>query len=162
MSGRGRLLGLAILALVTIAAPLRMAPALSAAEDGRLEVEYREAARIDSPVAGTLRLYGVSRALVIGIDNYERWPRLSNAVKDAREVAAALERQGFAVTLALDLDADALEEAFESFFIETGSDPDARLFVWYAGHGHTEYRLWIDRCSDGRNEDAADLRRQWQ
>ena len=31
-----------------------------------------------------------------------------------------------------------MEAAFKDFFIDRGADPDARLFVWYAGHGHTD------------------------
>ena len=104
-----------------------------------LSVQVRADEKPNSPVAETVRLYGSSHALVVGIDNYNSgWPRLSNAIKDAELVAAALRKRGFDVTLALDLDSDELEEAFESFFIDKGTDPEARLFVWYAGHGHTE------------------------
>ena len=42
----------------------------------------------DAPVEQSVALYNWSKALVIGIDDYrEGWPRLSNAVKDARLVA---------------------------------------------------------------------------
>ena len=88
--------------------------------------------------AGEVRLYGASHALVIGIDDYTAgWPRLSNAVKDAELVAAELEKRGFDVTLKLNLSSVALKSAFEEFFIAKGADPTARLFVWYAGHGHS-------------------------
>ena len=84
-------------------------------------------------------IYGASRALVIGIDAYSGgWPRLANAVGDAELVAAELGAQGFDVTLRKDLDAGALKEALERFFVVDGADPQARLFVWFAGHGHTE------------------------
>lgn len=86
----------------------------------------------------TVPLYGASHALVVGIDAYRGgWPRLSNAVADARAVAAELERHGFDVTVLADLDSDALVKAFKEFFVVKGDDPDARLFVWFAGHGHT-------------------------
>jgi hypothetical protein len=37
------------------------------------------------------------RALVVGISDYERWPKLPNAVNDAREVEAKLREMGFEV-----------------------------------------------------------------
>jgi len=78
---------------------------------------------------------------VIGNDAYSgAWPRLSNAVKDARLIAAALEAKGFSVTLQTNLNSRDMEEALKTFFYETGQDPGARLFLWYAGHGHSEGR----------------------
>ncbi|MBF0588280.1 MAG: SUMF1/EgtB/PvdO family nonheme iron enzyme [Magnetococcales bacterium] len=86
------------------------------------------------------QLYEESHALVIGIDRYSAgWPRLSNAVKDAEQVAAELEQRGFQVTLKRDLNAAALKEAMERFFILKGENPNARLLVWFAGHGTTEH-----------------------
>jgi len=77
--------------------------------------------------------------LVIGNDRYANgWPRLSNGVKDAEKIATALTAKGFQVTLKRNLDARTMEAAFKDFFIDRGADPDARLFVWYAGHGHTD------------------------
>ena len=85
------------------------------------------------------KLYGASRALVIGIDNYTNgWPRLSNAVKDAEEVARVLEARGFEVTLLKDLTGAELRDQLRRFFAIQGRDQDARLFLWFAGHGHTE------------------------
>lgn len=83
-------------------------------------------------------LYDNSHALVIGIDDYSGgWPRLSNAINDARAVAAALEARGFGVELVTNPDSDQLEDAVERFVFEKGADPGARLFIWFAGHGHT-------------------------
>lgn len=59
------------------------------------------------------------------------------AVKDAEAVAKALTEQGFKVTLRKDLPAAALDTAFRDFFLSDGADPEARLLVWFAGHGHT-------------------------
>lgn len=99
----------------------------------------KESEAPNAPSIGEVQLYGASYALVIGIDNYDgpSWARLSNAVSDAEKVAAALERRGFEVTLIRDATSEELEPALESFFIEKGRDPEARLFVWYAGHGYT-------------------------
>jgi len=85
-------------------------------------------------------LYSRSYALVVGINAYSAgWPRLNNAVDDAKLMAAALETRGFEVTLATDLDSDDMKKTFEEFFVIKGEDPQARLFVWYAGHGYTEF-----------------------
>jgi hypothetical protein len=104
-----------------------------------LSVELRSGEAKDAAAAGTVKLYGASHALVIGNDAYGgAWPRLSNAIKDARLITRALRAKGFKVTLKTDLNSRDLIEAFEAFFYETGQDPDARLFVWYAGHGYSE------------------------
>ncbi|MHC4228128.1 MAG: FKBP-type peptidyl-prolyl cis-trans isomerase [Planctomycetota bacterium] len=106
--------------------------------DRALTIIYKESEAPNAPVAGEMQLYSNSHALVIGIDNYSQgWPRLSQAVNDAKKVAAALEQKGFEVTLLTDLKGLDLGTAFEDFFIDKGDDPEARLFVWFAGHGHT-------------------------
>lgn len=85
-----------------------------------------------------LRLYRTSRALVIGVDDYRAgWPRLDMAVADAHAVADELERRGFDVTLRTNLDSSALDRTLKEFFAIAGADPEARLFLWFAGHGHT-------------------------
>ena len=38
-------------------------------------------------------------ALVVGVSDYDTWPELPNAVKDAKEVAGALEKRGFSVKI---------------------------------------------------------------
>ncbi|MBT5569776.1 MAG: caspase family protein, partial [Alphaproteobacteria bacterium] len=85
------------------------------------------------------KLYGSSKALVIGIDEYNNgWPHLSMAVRDAEEIATALEHRGFEVTLLKNLGSAELRSALRRFYLLQGNDPEARLFVWFAGHGHTE------------------------
>ncbi len=104
-----------------------------------LTVELRASESKDAAVSSQVKLYASSHALVIGNDLYTgAWPRLSNAVKDARLVAQALHAKGFKVTLKTNLKATELVDALETFFYETGQDPEARLFLWYAGHGYSE------------------------
>jgi len=100
---------------------------------------------LEVPVAGdngsneTVSLYANSYALVIGIDEYQDgWPPLNNAVRDAREVAAAMEARGFQVTLIENPKGRDLDRAIEEFFVLRGENPDDRLFMWFAGHGYTE------------------------
>ena len=110
----------------------------SEAEKSRgVTLKLRASEARDAPVEAEIELYSKSYALVIGIDDYTAgWPRLGQAVKDARNVAKALEAQGFEVTLKT----NDLEKAFKDFFIVNGADPDSRLFVWFAGHGHTDQK----------------------
>ena len=113
-------------------------PAIGHAASRGINVTLKASETQGAPDAGTVRLYGSSHALVIGIDDYTGgWPDLSNAVKDAKLVAKELERKGFEVTLRTNLTSAQMEKAFKEFFILKGEDPNARLFVWYAGHGHT-------------------------
>ena len=129
---------LALLAALGLAAVGLSVPAHAA--DGRgVPVRVQAGETPGAGVVETVELYADSHALVIGIDDYRAgWPRLSMAVADARAIAAALTAKGFGVTLVLNPDARALQEAFETFYIDRGSDPEARLFVWFAGHGHSE------------------------
>jgi hypothetical protein len=110
-----------------------------AAETRGLSVQLRASEATDAPIIETVELYSKSYALVIGNDNYTGdWPRLGKAIEDARNVSKALKEAGFEVTLKTNLKSDQLEDAFSEFFIEKGNDPDARLLVWFAGHGHTD------------------------
>jgi tol-pal system protein YbgF len=103
-----------------------------------VEVTLKAGEGAGAPALETVTLYGASHALVIGIDDYTGgWPRLSNAVKDARAVAEELDRQGFQVTLETNLTASRLDRSLKEFFAIKGSDPEARLLLWFAGHGHT-------------------------
>ncbi|MEL6872948.1 MAG: caspase family protein, partial [Pseudomonadota bacterium] len=82
--------------------------------------------------------FATSYALLMGNDAYGNgWPDLKNGVNDAEEMATELERHGFHTVVKRNLRRRELIEALETFFIKTGSDPDARLLVWFSGHGHT-------------------------
>ena len=92
----------------------------------------------NAPVSESLQLYDNSYALVIGNDDYQAgWPKLSKAISDAQEIAGELEKRGFQVTFKKDLDSAGMQKALKEFFALKGADPSARLFLWYAGHGHT-------------------------
>jgi formylglycine-generating enzyme required for sulfatase activity len=131
--------GLAVLAALAVVALWLMPlthPSEAATRGLALEIKASEAP--NAPTVETVNLYTHSYALVIGINDYDRgWQRLSKAVSDARRVAKALEKHGFDVTLRTDLKSDDLAATLKNFFIDRGRDPDARLFVWFAGHGAT-------------------------
>lgn len=103
-----------------------------------ISVQVKKGVSPDAPVEGEVDLYSESYALIIGIDAYSNgWPPLSNAIKDAQLVAATMRERGFQVDYHENLNSEELDEAFEKFFIIKGDNPNARLFVWFAGHGNT-------------------------
>ncbi|MFN6128637.1 MAG: caspase domain-containing protein [Planctomycetota bacterium] len=85
--------------------------------------------------------YDKSHALVIGINQYSSASPLLYAVNDANAVADTLERNlGFESVIRL-LDLDATRENIHREFLRFASDNtniDDRLFIFFAGHGHTE------------------------
>ena len=103
-----------------------------------IKVRIKATENVNAPVVEEINLYGESHALVIGIDKYTQgWPRLSKAVNDAELVADELRKREFDVTFKKNLNSSELKQTFEEFFILKGENPQARLFVWFAGHGHT-------------------------
>ncbi len=85
------------------------------------------------------RLYEDSYALVIGNGRYTKgWDPLPGALQDADDVAAALKRNGFSVTLKKDLTKSAFNTALSEFSTKFGAEPDNRLLFYYAGHGYTQ------------------------
>ena len=72
-------------------------------------------------------------ALVIGNSAYQNVSQLENPHNDATDLAAALERIGFTVTLALDLDFTAMRGAIADFG-DSAQTADMAL-VYFAGHG---------------------------
>lgn len=103
-------------------------------------VESAAVAKPDPPPA----LYRDSWAVVAGIDNYAKWPKLQYAVNDATGVRdILLNKFGFkpdhVITL---LNEEATREKILSVLGDTLSDPDRvhrddRVFVFFAGHGAT-------------------------
>lgn len=82
---------------------------------------------------------GRSVIAVIGIDRYAAWPRLSNAVSDARGALEIFEQLGFAPAAPPLFDEHASGPAINALVkdeLSKLSEQD-RLVVFYAGHGHT-------------------------
>lgn len=72
-------------------------------------------------------------ALVIGNGAYQNVTRLANPVNDATDMAAALQRIGYAVTLVTDGDLSTMNNGLRSF-LRDADHADAAL-VFYSGHG---------------------------
>jgi uncharacterized caspase-like protein len=85
----------------------------------------------------SLYLYKDYHALVVGISEYEKWPDLPSAAKDAREVASRLKEIGFEVKLALDPSAKELRKVLSSIVYQAGREKNRALLVYFAGHGET-------------------------
>jgi hypothetical protein len=85
-----------------------------------------------------LYLYKDYHALVIGVSDYEWWPKLPNAADDAKEVAARLKEMGFTVKLVLDPTSRQLRTALTEMVYKMGYENNRALLFYYAGHGETE------------------------
>jgi uncharacterized caspase-like protein len=88
--------------------------------------------------------YSGSHALVIGINKYKYVGPLDYARHDAEAIAnLMIHRFGFPnenVVLLLDEDATggAVRSAFLTFASDSKVQPDDRVLVFFAGHGHTQ------------------------
>ena len=86
----------------------------------------------------SIQLYNKSYALVIGVSNYTNgWPTLTGVMKDVSDVKSVLESQGFQVVTVLDPKHEELINAYRDFINHYGLDPENRLIIYFAGHGHT-------------------------
>lgn len=75
-------------------------------------------------------------ALLMGNRAYPQPFDLPPIPKNLRDLETALERRGFKVTSALDLDLPSARRALDAFIAEAAaSPPDATIFFYFSGHG---------------------------
>jgi hypothetical protein len=84
--------------------------------------------------------YGKSWAVVIGINAYQKWPKLKYAVNDARAMGDVLHKIGFDEVIML-LDNEATQQNIlrvlgDDLYARTKDDD--RVFIFFAGHGQTQ------------------------
>jgi caspase domain-containing protein len=84
--------------------------------------------------------YRKSWAVVIGINEYQQWPKLKYAVNDARSIERLVKEIGFNEVIML-LDGDATQQRIlrtlgDELYAQT--EDDDRVFIFYAGHGQTQ------------------------
>jgi len=91
----------------------------------------------------SLELYQQYRALVIGITDYSYYPRLPNAVRDAREVVSLLKSKGFTTTLLENPTSSMLKKALHTLIFRE-CRPEDGVLIYFAGHGETM------RLADGK------------
>lgn len=93
------------------------------------------AGQTPTPIGGRLVV------ATIGIDNYRHWQKLDNAVSDAVGIQNALvEKAGFTPAIEPLLEEEATKSAIMSFVqdrLHQALEPDDRLVLFFAGHGHT-------------------------
>ena len=86
--------------------------------------------------------WGQYHALIIGINDYERWPRLQTAVKDATVLRDLLvSRYGFDnknVILRTDRKASRRQINRDLRYLAQSMQPDDNLLIYYAGHGQLD------------------------
>ncbi len=137
-------------------------------KDGRI-VTADAAAPAPMPTAGT-SLYRDSHALIVGIDQYAKWPRLAHAARDARAMRETLEaRFGFRpenITMLLDGEAtraNILRALNDKLGDASKVKRDDRVLVFFAGHGSTRrlpsgreigYVIPVDASQDDLQTDA--------
>ena len=93
--------------------------------------------RVTTQTGGSIDLYKGSYALLIGISDYQYWPKLESIPSEVDEVKTALKSQGFLVQTVLDPTSDELKDAFSDFIGDYGFGKENRLLFYYAGHGAT-------------------------
>jgi hypothetical protein len=74
----------------------------------------------------------------LGVSQYRNgWSNLPGVQDDVEEVSQSLKANGFDGDDIEDPGLDELENAIEDFIFEKGTNPENRLLIYYAGHGHT-------------------------
>ena len=72
-------------------------------------------------------LYKDYHAIVIGISDYEKWPKLPNAANDAKEVAIKFKQIGFDVQLVINLTSSELKYIFSDIARRLGTEKNRAL-----------------------------------
>jgi len=85
-----------------------------------------------------LYLYKDYHAVVIGVSDYDHWPKLPNAAKDAQEVFEAVKLLGFEVKLVTNPTYQQLRQVLNELTYKYGREQNRALLFYYAGHGETE------------------------
>ena len=93
-----------------------------------------------------VKLYDGSFALVIGESNYTNgWDNLAGVASDVIAVKQILEIGGFKVETAENLNSSDFDVRIKKFVDDYGFEPNNRILIYYAGHGHT-----LKSSGDGR------------
>jgi hypothetical protein len=95
-----------------------------------------------TPEGAMLNLYDNSWAVIIGINEYQKWPSLQYAVNDARAVRDKLISLGFPTeNITYLTDGRATKDRIEAVLgddLRRRMEKNDRVFIYFAGHGQTE------------------------
>jgi hypothetical protein len=84
--------------------------------------------------------YRKSWAVLIGINEYQQWPKLRYAVNDAQSVETLVRKLGFDEVIMV-LDGEATQQRILRVLgdeLYTKTQDDDRVFIFFAGHGQTQ------------------------
>ena len=113
---------------------------------GSLKAEFSRAIRpvvLPNETGQQAQLYQNSHALLIGVSDYQNgWPDLPGVRKDMALVQEALEENGFEVMTIDDPNSEQLDKIFDQFISIYGRDPENRLLIYFAGHGHSQLQTY--------------------
>ena len=116
------------------------------AGSGNLKAEFSRAIRpvvLPNETGQQAQLYQNSHALLIGVSDYQNgWPDLPGVRKDMALVQEALEENGFEVMTIDDPDSEELDKIFDQFISIYGRNPENRLLIYFAGHGHSQLQTY--------------------
>jgi uncharacterized caspase-like protein len=89
---------------------------------------------------------GSNAVVAIGIDHYRSWPRLYNAVSDARGALELFVRLGFEAVVPPLVEERATADAMRQLVADdlAALGPSDSLVVFFAGHGHTRDHTFED------------------
>ncbi|HEV7877073.1 caspase family protein [Bradyrhizobium sp.] len=88
------------------------------------------------------KMYGDSRALIVGASKYENridWTTLEVVPQEVTRVKEVLERHRFKTTVVPDPNSENLAKAIKGFLSQPATR-DTRLLIYFAGHGWTDQR----------------------
>ena len=94
--------------------------------------------RVTAKSGKHLYLYNDYHALVVGIGEYDYWPNLQGAVRDAMEVASVLKNVGMKVKLVINPTSKELKRAFDELTYGVGKEENRAILIYFSGHGETE------------------------
>jgi Tol biopolymer transport system component len=96
------------------------------------------AAQIPEDIQQLLQHRG--HALLIGVSNYKTgWDRLPNVKNDLQDLKAGLEPYFETVDVVQNPTVAQLRDRMSEFLLGQWNKPDERLFIYYAGHGFTDF-----------------------
>ncbi|MBW2014443.1 MAG: SUMF1/EgtB/PvdO family nonheme iron enzyme [Deltaproteobacteria bacterium] len=95
-------------------------------------------AKTSSGTIKEIKLYSGYHALIIGVSDYDSWPDLPNATKDAQDVARVLKKMGFKVKTVTNPSSLELKKALNNMTYKYGRETNRAILFYYAGHGETE------------------------
>jgi tetratricopeptide (TPR) repeat protein len=88
-------------------------------------------------------------ALLIGVSDYKSgWPQLPNVKNDLHDLKAGLEPYFETVDIVPNPTVAQLRDRMGEFLLGQWNKPDERLFIYYAGHGFTDFNQ-SSRDNDG-------------